>query len=301
LEIKEDFPAKLFGDELRVKQILNNILSNAIKYTKEGSVKLTVEWEGAAAQYALVRFTVRDTGIGIRSEDMGKLFSDYTQLDAKANRRIEGTGLGLAITKKLVEMMGGNIKVESEYGKGSCFTIEIMQEISGAQTIGEETAKILRSLSYREPLPGSMESEIRVSPSVFKELSDALRSADAFEIERILNSLNENPLDEKAGEALKQICAEVLMAEYGNALNVIRKFEGVQERHRPELNELRTPLTVISGFAELAAENARKPAENGELKNFNEILVNLDAISAETRRMAGLIDKIEENQGVFGN
>jgi len=150
LEISEDFPMTLLGDELRVKQILNNLLSNAIKYTKEGSVTLSVAWESFTGREneALVRFGVRDTGIGIRAEDIRKLFSSYTQLDLRANRKIEGTGLGLEISKKLVDMMGGSINVESEYGKCSVFTVEIIQGIVNYKPIGEETAKKLMSLKY---------------------------------------------------------------------------------------------------------------------------------------------------------
>jgi len=158
LEINGDFPAKLIGDELRVKQILNNVLSNAIKYTNKGSITLNVTWENNAAQNALtphdsfktvlLRFIVRDTGIGIRKSDFDKIFYDYAQLDTRANRRIEGTGLGLVITKKLVEMMNGSINVESEYGKGSVFTIELIQYISDMQTIGNDVAKNLKDFLY---------------------------------------------------------------------------------------------------------------------------------------------------------
>jgi len=156
LEINGDFPGKLLGDELRVKQVLNNLLSNAVKYTREGHIILTASWEyiQTAHKELKLTFKVSDTGIGIRREDMGKLFSNYTQLDAKVNRVIEGTGLGLVITKNLVEMMGGAITVESEYGKGSVFTVTLVQNIpmvSGhdvMQHIGNEIAESLKSFKY---------------------------------------------------------------------------------------------------------------------------------------------------------
>jgi signal transduction histidine kinase/DNA-binding NarL/FixJ family response regulator/HPt (histidine-containing phosphotransfer) domain-containing protein len=150
LEIGGDFPLTLLGDELRIKQVLNNLLSNAIKYTKEGSVTLNAAWDNVSGREneALLRFSVRDTGVGIREEDMGKLFSGYTQLDTNANRKIEGTGLGLEITRRLVEMMGGSITVKSEYGKGSVFTAEIIQGIPHYTPIGEETAGKLKNFSY---------------------------------------------------------------------------------------------------------------------------------------------------------
>jgi signal transduction histidine kinase/ligand-binding sensor domain-containing protein/DNA-binding response OmpR family regulator len=144
LEIDADFPHMLKGDELRVKQILNNLLSNAVKYTQEGEIRLQVKREET-----VICFTVCDTGIGIRAEDMGKLFQSYTRLDAGMNRRTEGTGLGLVIAKKLAEMMGGSIAVESEYGKGSSFTARIIQESTAdSDGIGEETASTLRNFQY---------------------------------------------------------------------------------------------------------------------------------------------------------
>jgi len=149
LEIDGNFPAKLTGDELRVRQILNNLLSNAIKFTQEGTVTLTVSCETAQNSANLpVRFTVRDTGVGIREEDMDKLFNSYMQIDNETNRKIEGTGLGLIIAKTLAEMMGGSIKVESEYGKGSVFTVEIIQGSEDSAVIGEETAEKLKNFSY---------------------------------------------------------------------------------------------------------------------------------------------------------
>jgi len=156
LEISGDFPLMLVGDELRIKQVLNNLLSNAIKYTKEGSVTLTVAWEDLSGREneVLLRFRVRDTGIGIRKKDIWKLFSGYTQLDTRANRKIEGTGLGLEITKKLVDMMGGSIVVESEYGSGSVFTVEIIQGIAGYKPIGEETAGKLKGFNYTADMKG---------------------------------------------------------------------------------------------------------------------------------------------------
>ncbi|MDR0710665.1 MAG: hybrid sensor histidine kinase/response regulator, partial [Spirochaetaceae bacterium] len=118
LDIDENLSARLFGDELRVKQILNNLLSNAFKYTKEGTVTLRIRCEREDAGVWMTA-SVSDTGIGIREEDKGKVFGEYDQVDAGSNRHIEGTGLGLAITKRIVEMMSGTITMESEYGKGS--------------------------------------------------------------------------------------------------------------------------------------------------------------------------------------
>jgi signal transduction histidine kinase/DNA-binding NarL/FixJ family response regulator len=142
LTIDEMIPVKLSGDEMRVKQILNNLLSNAFKYTKAGAVKLKINFERQDNDIWLI-FEIMDTGQGIRDEDIQKLFSEYTQLDTRANRNIEGTGLGLAITKKLVDMMDGTIQVESNFGKGSVFTVRIRQGIVDESPLGRETAENL--------------------------------------------------------------------------------------------------------------------------------------------------------------
>ncbi|MDR3325285.1 MAG: response regulator, partial [Spirochaetaceae bacterium] len=147
LHIDENLPVRLFGDELRVKQIFNNLLSNAFKYTEKGAVDwhLSSQTDGEAVWITSV---VTDTGIGIRQEDVPKLFNDYNQVDTKSNRRIEGTGLGLSITKKMVELMGGVISVQSEYGKGSAFTVRFLQGAVNADVIGKETAGNLAEFRY---------------------------------------------------------------------------------------------------------------------------------------------------------
>ncbi|MDR1251952.1 MAG: response regulator [Treponema sp.] len=147
LDIDENLPARLFGDELRIKQILNNLLSNAFKYTKEGSVALRISCEQEGGSMWM-KCDVSDTGMGIKEEDMGRLFGDYSQIDVKSNRHIEGTGLGLAITKRMVEMMQGSVSVESEYGKGSVFSIRILQGFISDAVIGKELAENLREFRY---------------------------------------------------------------------------------------------------------------------------------------------------------
>jgi PAS domain S-box-containing protein len=151
LDIDENLPASLFGDDLRIKQILNNLLSNAFKYTKVGNVILGVDCQkNEELGTVLVTFYVRDTGIGIREEDLSKLFTDYSQLDTRANRSIEGTGLGLSLTKKLVGLMDGEISVESEFGKGSTFRVRIHQGFVSDDLISKEVVEKLRIFRYSD-------------------------------------------------------------------------------------------------------------------------------------------------------
>jgi signal transduction histidine kinase/DNA-binding response OmpR family regulator len=151
VEIDETIPSKLFGDELRVKQVLTNLLSNAFKYTEEGIVHFTIAWERLGENARLI-FTVKDTGRGIRETDIPALFSEYRQLDSQANRHIEGTGLGLSITKTLVELMGGGVTVESVYGQGSVFTAHVIQDIKDGKPIGRITARNLEQFRFRDTI-----------------------------------------------------------------------------------------------------------------------------------------------------
>jgi PAS domain S-box-containing protein len=149
LELDENLPNRLYGDELRVKQILNNLLSNAIKYTPKGAVTLDISCEREGGDCWLL-CSVKDSGIGISQENIAKLFSDYQQVDMQSHRTIEGTGLGLSICKRLVEMMDGAITVESEYGKGSVFSVRIRQKITDPQPIGRENTHNLKAFRFLE-------------------------------------------------------------------------------------------------------------------------------------------------------
>jgi len=143
LDIDANLPLRLFGDELRLKQILNNLLSNAIKYTDKGSVTLSVSADRREND-VMLNFSVKDTGQGIKPEDMERLFSEYLRFNTEANRSTEGTGIGLNITKNLVSMMDGLIEVESEYGKGSIFKVMVKQQAVCEEVIGPELAENLR-------------------------------------------------------------------------------------------------------------------------------------------------------------
>ena len=136
IEVDPQIPAKLLGDKLRVKQILTNLLSNGVKYTKRGNVTLKVSYEWIDAEHISLIFAVADTGRGIKEEDMPHLFDKFKRLDLSENQNVEGTGLGLNIVKQLVDQMQGTIKVDSEYGKGSVFTVSIPQKVVDKNAIG---------------------------------------------------------------------------------------------------------------------------------------------------------------------
>ena len=135
-EIDSNLPKILYGDDVRVRQVITNILTNAVKYTHEGSVTLSMSGAAIDEDTFELNVKVSDTGIGIRAEDMSKLFQSFQRLDEEKNRNIEGTGLGIAIVQKLLAMMGSQLEVASEYGKGSTFSFKLTQKIIDKNPIG---------------------------------------------------------------------------------------------------------------------------------------------------------------------
>ncbi|MBR6329382.1 MAG: PocR ligand-binding domain-containing protein [Lachnospiraceae bacterium] len=133
LDVMPDVPAKLVGDDLRIKQILTNISSNAVKFTQKGQIKIGVHYNRITSNDVMMEYSVTDTGVGIKEEDIKSLFTSFQQLDSKRNRNSEGTGLGLAIANNLASMMGGGLEVESIYGEGSVFKLVIPQKTEDAQ------------------------------------------------------------------------------------------------------------------------------------------------------------------------
>lgn len=137
MNIDQKLPGEMWGDATRNRQVIINILNNAVKYTKEGGVTFEVSGVHTSEDKMLLTIRVTDTGIGIKKEDLPKLFRNFERLNLGENRNVEGTGLGLAITYKLVEQMNGRIEVESEYGSGSTFTIYLPQTIVNETPLGD--------------------------------------------------------------------------------------------------------------------------------------------------------------------
>ncbi|MCL1793133.1 MAG: PAS domain S-box protein [Oscillospiraceae bacterium] len=201
LDVDVNLPVFLIGDELRVKQILNNILSNAFKYTSKGTVKLSVSSEPIedAEEMTALIVSVSDTGQGMTKEQVDKLFDEYSRFNMEANRSTEGTGLGMNITRNLIRMMKGEILVESELGKGSTFTVRLPQGLVDDQVLGVQMAENLhqfrtnssraqmkRAQISREPMPyGSVlivddvETNIYVAKGLMAPYELKIESADS--------------------------------------------------------------------------------------------------------------------------
>ena len=141
VKINPDIPQFLYGDDVRIEQIIINILSNAVKYTQEGTVTFEMDYAYESDAEIVLKVKVSDTGMGIKQEDIDKLFSPYQRLDEQKNKKVEGTGLGMSITKSLLEKMHSQLEVSSVYGEGSTFAFSLLQEVRGDQKIGDYREK----------------------------------------------------------------------------------------------------------------------------------------------------------------
>ncbi len=152
LEISREVPKFLNGDEVRIKQVVTNILTNAVKYTEKGMVTLRVAYEKISEEpdSIMLNVAVKDTGIGIKQEDMKKLFSEFDRIEEERNRNVEGTGLGMSITKRLLEMMGSSLRVESTYGLGSIFSFSLKQAVVKWEALGDYETAYQEALASRD-------------------------------------------------------------------------------------------------------------------------------------------------------
>ena len=155
VDVDADTPHVLYGDEIRIKQCMLNILNNAVKYTHKGSVTLSVSGRRLSADEIALSVRVVDTGIGIRKEDLDKLYSPFERIEESRNRTIEGTGLGMSIVKQLLDMMGSQLSVKSVYGEGSDFSFEVNQRVVNWEPIGDFNA------TYRNAAKSAMEYHVR--------------------------------------------------------------------------------------------------------------------------------------------
>ncbi|MCR5792518.1 MAG: response regulator [Lachnospiraceae bacterium] len=160
-DISNLLPTALVGDSVRIRQVLTNILNNAVKYTDQGEIELVVNWERTGDDRGILRVVVKDTGRGIKEADFDKLFGAFSQVDKKRNHSIEGSGLGLAICKMLMDLMGGKIFFQSTYGVGTKFTVELPQKIADATPVGK-SAKAKDKMSTEDRFLKAIDAYVMV-------------------------------------------------------------------------------------------------------------------------------------------
>ncbi len=228
ISIAEDLPYQLIGDKAHVKQIVNNLLSNAIKYTEKGVIELTVKCINQGEK-CLLMISVKDTGRGIKAEDINKLFTKFERLDVERNTTTEGTGLGLAITKKLVELMNGLINVESRYKEGSIFIVQIPQKIDKlTKPLSEEELLNTAELLINKKVNLSNKKILIVDDNKLN-IKVAKRALQDFNlvIEECYNG--KECLEKiKAGNSYDLILMDIMMPEMSGetALSELKRIEG---------------------------------------------------------------------------
>ncbi|MDR1205370.1 MAG: response regulator [Peptococcaceae bacterium] len=221
VNIDSSLPCKLVGDEARVRQVLLNLLSNAVKFTEKGGIFLGVTGEMGEAENIQLSFVVSDTGVGIKEDDVGKLFDNFIQLEQGRNRNIEGTGLGLAISRNLCQIMGGDILVSSEYGRGSVFTAIIPQAVRDFTPIALVEAPETKDVLLYETRAPYADSIVRSAANLgvrCKLTTEWEGFREALERERYPFVFVASRLFAEAREAMLTLAPEstpVLLADYG--------------------------------------------------------------------------------------
>lgn len=295
--IAEDIPYQLLGDRIHIKQVINNLLSNAIKYTESGTIEFTTKCINKDKNCLLI-ISVKDTGRGIKAEDINKLFTKFERLDIERSSTAEGTGLGLAITKKLVEMMGGKINVQSSYGKGSLFIVQIPQKID-LETKPLTDTQIINSAEIMQRINNSDYSNRRIlivddNKLNIKVAKRALESFN-FQIDECENGqecLNKIVLGQEYDVILMDIMMPIMSGE--RALRELKK--------NPNFN---TPVIALTADAISGSE--KKYLEEGFTdyiaKPFSkdQIKVKLDRILANTPKKEEKVPEYNPDVDRFAN
>lgn len=250
IEVDETMPDELYGDETRIRQVIVNILNNAVKYTKQGSVTFMVDGSRQEDGSLLLRASVKDTGIGIREEDRKKLFQDFQRLDMQENRNVEGTGLGLAITSRLVEQMNGTLTVDSVYGEGSTFTISLPQKVIGEECIGDFKEKYKTFMQTKQHYQKSF-----VAPKAQILVVDD-NEMNLFVVKNLLKKTLVQITEAKSGseclELIRQTKFDVVLLDH-----MMPEMDGIETlKHAKEMadNKCReTPFIVLTANAILGA------------------------------------------------
>ena len=243
--IAEDIPYLLYGDDVRLRQIIINILTNAVKYTKEGSVTLKVDWREAGDSAINLIVSVTDTGIGIKEEDIDKLFISFERIEERRNRNIEGTGLGLSITRQLLGLMGSDLTVRSDYGVGSTFSFVLKQGIRDRKPIGK----------FREKYAYSREKHKKYRTTFVAPNANLLvvddNAMNISVVEGLLKSTQIKVDTAPGGLEALELCAEkkydlILMDHMMPTIDGIETLHRLQEAEGPNQD---TPVIVLTANA----------------------------------------------------
>ena len=275
LNIAQDIPYKLQGDEIHIRQIISNLLSNAVKYTQKGRVTLYFAWKDVAEDEIELDVIVKDTGIGIKDEDIPKLFKAFQRMDSTVRNKDDRTGLGLAITKGLVEKMGGELNVQSVYGKGSAFSFKIRQKVVDRAPLGDfekQYRESLRSIEdYHEKFIAPMGRILIVDDnSMNLAVAQGLLKGTRLQID--VASSGEECLELIKRKTYHVICMDHMMPVMDGVqtLHAIRGLEGNPSRDIPVIA---LTANAVAGARELYLKEGfqdylTKPIDADKVENM---------------------------------
>ena len=271
VEISEDIPCELNGDEVRIKQVLINLLNNAVKFTDEGTITLRVwhEQRDSENENIALYFSVKDTGIGIKEEDIKKLFKSFSQVDTVVNHKKEGTGLGLAISQSLVELMSGRIRAKSIYGEGSTFIFYVKNRVIDSSPIGKYSVDHAWEKIDEEEIEGDSENR--------KHTAAEFIAPDA----RIL-IVDDNKVNCKV--------AEIMMKPYQMQMEFVMSGEEAVELLKTETFDIIFMDHMMPGMDGIEATHLIRKMENQKDAVIIALTANVIAGIADKYRKEGLND-----------
>lgn len=251
LEVDSGIPKILYGDNVRLKQIILNLLSNAVKYTETGTVTLLVKIVEKNDEKVTLQFCVKDTGIGIRNEDIKKIFVNFERLDEKRNASIQGTGLGLSITKELLALMGSELKIESVYGEGSAFSFNITQNIIEKEPIGD-----FKEEENKQPVHNSYVPSFVAPDADILVVDDTPLNLKVMEglLKPLQVRLDKKSSGKECLECVKNKHYDVILLDH--MMPELDGIETLQEMKRTEHMCKETPVIVLTANAIVGAREA---------------------------------------------
>ncbi len=299
IEVDPQIPAELFGDEVRIKQILVNLLNNAVKYTKDGTVTLHIEKEEYVGDEILLLFSVIDTGMGIKQDALPYLFDAFKRVDEEQNAKIEGTGLGLSIVKQLVELMDGKITVNSVYTQGSTFMVALRQKVTRPDAIGDVNIETLgqtkRGKKYEAGFT-AQEARILIVDDNEMNLEVERKLLDGTLMTVDTATSGADALSMTLSEHYDIILMDHLMPEMDGieCMQAIRRQQGGQNNHTPVV-----VLTANAGSENRELYNSSgfdgylvKPVSGKELEDM--LLLHLPEVKVK-RNYSGDLNKVQMN------
>lgn len=275
LEIAQDIPYKLFGDEIHIRQIIGNLLSNAVRYTDKGKITLHVSWKELTEDTIEIYVIVKDTGIGIKEKDIPKLFQAFQRMDSTVRSKDDRTGLGLAITDRLIEMMGGKLEVQSVYGKGSAFSFKIAQKVVDREPLGDfekQYRESLRSIEdYHEKFIAPMGRILIVDDNAMNlAVAQGLLKGTRLQID--VAASGEECLELIKRKTYHLICMDHMMPVMDGVqtLHAIRELEGNPSRDIPVIA---LTANAVAGAKEMYLKEGfqdylTKPIDADKLENM---------------------------------